>query len=189
MPQELTYGIMGGHGEIRQRISALWIIIMRIKNAASWIGLLIFLMAVGSILWLHGTGAIDRRNCRQQLRSLGAAILQYRSDHEGQIPTGFRAINFVSVQVLEKCPGAVSGDKTGGKEDPDYVFVNWHEWFTITNAPPDDYPLVYDRKLSNHHGLGVNVLSVCGEVVWDKRAQQLKNFSLQHPEYHLPIPQ
>jgi len=71
-----------------------------------------------------------------------------------------------------------------------YAYVNWSaKSFAHVADVPGEYPLVYDRTLSNHSGRGVFVLRINGSVVWDPGAKWVRDFSGAHPEYHLLIPQ
>jgi len=49
------------------------------------------------------------------------------------------------------------------------------------------YPLVYDRHMANHWGLGINVLTT-SRIFWDFRARWLRDFAKKHPAYELPLP-
>jgi hypothetical protein len=83
------------------------------------------------------------------------------------------------------CPGA--GRRGGAMPNQeDYVYINWEPFFG-TNNVPNNYPLLYDRRLSNHKGLGINVVtpSAC---FWDYGARWVKGFAVNHPEYNLEIP-
>jgi len=92
-----------------------------------------------------------------------------------------------ALNILLSCPGVHANGKHPD-EPADYIYVNWQQLLG-TNAIPDNYPLIYDRKVSNHCGLGINILPVNGKCFWDFRARWLKNFKRKHPEYDLPIPQ
>ncbi len=56
-------------------------------------------------------------------------------------------------------------------------------------APPADYPLIYDKSMANHSGRGINVCTVQAGIFWDKDAKWLKAFAVAHPEYKIPIPE
>jgi hypothetical protein len=68
----------------------------------------------------------------------------------------------------------------------EYVYINWKPFFGTNQVPPN-YPLVYDRRMANHWGLGVNVLTT-SRIFWDFRARWLRDFAEKHPEYNLPLP-
>ena len=88
------------------------------------------------------------------------------------------------------CPG--SGTKPGLLSDADewqdYIYIDWSRYYGAEKVP-DDYPLIYDRRLSNHDGKGINVVTVGGEVYWDPDAGKLCSFALWHPEYEVPLPE
>jgi hypothetical protein len=76
----------------------------------------------------------------------------------------------------------------------DYTYVYWPEG---TNTPIT-YPLLYDRRLSNHAGRGINVLLVQGThhrkgapgtILWDPEADWLKGFAREHPEFNIKLPE
>lgn len=95
--------------------------------------------------------------------------------------------NFIMGRLT--CPGVSKGatSTTNLNEESNYVYINWEPFFK-TNSVPQGYPLFYDRKLSNHHGLGINVLTTSG-LFFDFRGRWLKDFSAKHPEFQLPLPE
>jgi hypothetical protein len=71
-------------------------------------------------------------------------------------------------------------------------------------AVPGDYPLMYDRRLANHGGKGINVLlveqtvsaaspgspgSFRGQFFWDEGARWLQQFVREHPDFPIPVPE
>jgi len=127
-------------------------------------------------------------------------LIHTEADFQGQYPS-----NLVFVVEMFKpttkalrhgwppyiCPG--SKRRWGRNEllrgETDYIYVNWSRWFTNYCEVPPDFPLVYDRTLSNHHNQGIYLLKVGGEIIWDPGANWLKQFAEQHPEYALIVPQ
>jgi hypothetical protein len=90
---------------------------------------------------------------------------------------------------LVLCPGSQTPIDLE-RVTPDYAYVNWSaKLFAHVVDVPGEYPLVYDRTLSNHSGRGVFVLRVNGSVIWDPGAEWVRGFSGRHPEYHVLIPQ
>jgi type II secretory pathway pseudopilin PulG len=133
------------------------------------------------------------RNCQHQLQSLGTFLRTYRTENNGRLPSDFGSMNSVDKQLLAPiliCPG--SGHAPGGFTNinswADYIFVDWLAVLG-RNTVPGDYPIAYDRSMSNHCGRGVNVLSVDGIVRWDSNAEWLKTFAAEHPEAKLPLPE
>jgi hypothetical protein len=90
------------------------------------------------------------------------------------------------------CPGPETpfDPDTATLDSFGYSYINWStRSFAHIIEVPGDYPLAYDRKLSNHSGRGVFVLQVNGRVMWDPGAEWVRDFSVRHPEFHIPIPQ
>jgi hypothetical protein len=149
----------------------------------------------------------ERLKCQQLLKALHSQVyLRYRPAHDGSFPDLglFPPDLKTSLMELEKhlapgapshalflkCPG--SSTKQGRLDDAeqwqDYIYINWSRYYGSKAVPPD-YPLIYDRRLSNHGGKGVNEVSVQGVVRWDPDATALKKFAAEHPEYEVPLPQ
>jgi hypothetical protein len=89
------------------------------------------------------------------------------------------------------CPGSTTqpGSVTNVDQWTDYLYVPWARYFPSKRAVPENYPLMYDRRFSNHGGRGVYVLKMNGDVIWDGGAAWLKRFSTEHPEFLLPMPE
>lgn len=73
-----------------------------------------------------------------------------------------------------------------------YLYVYWPDGFWKT---PAHYPLMYDKRLFNHKSKGIHILRVTGdvsrkgEVFFDKNAEWLQKFALEHPQYDIPMPE
>src|SRR3990172_8864324 len=120
------------------------------------------------------------RNCEHQLRSLGAFFLAYPTENNGQLPSDLESLDKVDKELIIRilvCPGTghAPGGFTNMNSWVDYTFVDWSA-ILGTNAVPNDYPIVYDRRMSNHNGRGINILMVDGTVEWDSNAKWLKKF-------------
>ena len=136
--------------------------------------------------------------CRNQLRSLACAIDFYRQKY-GCFPrnlTGTGSGSMTGILVAPEwfliCPGTgrkVSHAATLGAEDIDYIYIDWSRWFRSGNDVPQDCPLVYDRRLSNHAGRGINVVAVDKHAFWDRDAVWIRNFANKHPEYTIRLPE
>jgi prepilin-type processing-associated H-X9-DG protein len=114
----------------------------------------------------------------------------YRHDHGGSYPPNLEDIdNGITLKGILHCPGSPSQPQTIG-ESPhrsDYVYVYWPQLLPDrAKTLPGGYPIVYDAKLSNHKGKGVNILLVDGSVIWDERARWLTHFAAEHPEVIVP---
>lgn len=150
------------------------------------------ILLVGLVVMLiHPLDRYHRAKCGATLKLLGNAIRTYQSDHQGRLPRELAVLsNELSNPVLLRCPGSrrTPGCFTNADSWADYVLVNWPAVLG-TDAVPGDYPIAYDRSMSNHAGRGVNVLSVDGLVRWDARAKRLKKFAAEHPDAKLPMPE
>ncbi len=79
-------------------------------------------------------------------------------------------------------------DVPDGRDWGDYTYMWWSRYYGTPNEVPWDYPLLYDRALSNHGERGVNILRVGGDVLWDPDATWLRDFAASHPQYDIPVP-
>ena len=130
---------------------------------------------------------VEQRNCRQQLRSVWAGIALYRHDHGEHWPPNLESLDQEAVGRLLTCPGVkvkVSSHTTGKY---DYIFLDWSKLTHGPDTAPSNYPLMYDRRMSNHDGRGINILMVDGSVKWDSHAEWLKRFAADHPDFIIPI--
>ena len=133
----------------------------------------------------------DRQNCKQQLRSLWSAIALYRSDHNNQWPPNLQSLDKDILDHLLTCPGANAGavQVTNVVGESDYFYVDWAKLPQEPGTVSGKYPLIYDRRLANHDGQGINVLMVDGSVEWDSNAEWLKKFKVEHPDAKLSMPE
>jgi len=76
----------------------------------------------------------------------------------------------------------------GTDDNKDYFFVDWSKQSEPLEKLPSKRPLMYDRRLSNHDGRGINILMADGSIEWDANAQWLKTFAAEHPDAKLPMP-
>lgn len=133
-----------------------------------------------------------RKLCHYQIRSMGSVINLYRDLHNGSYPSNLESI--VVCKLLEQrelhCPGVQHNTTEMGDRAPDnsdYIYVDLSQQAQdITNGVPAKYPLVYDARLSNHKGAGINILLVDGFVFWDENARWLTHFALTHRGIVLP---
>ena len=131
----------------------------------------------------------DNQNCKQQLRSLGALITLYRSEHGGQFPKSLEMLDTNEARLILTCPGHKrSLSQTGNSLiKTDYYLVDWSTLATNSNC--GEYPLMYDRSISNHEGLGINLLLINGSVRWDSHAKWLKSFATNNTNVKLLVPE
>ena len=142
--------------------------------------------------------------CRSQLRVLVSNLHMYRLQCGGHYPPDILVTaNAFYMDASRKqipfsgnklawmnlsCPGVGREYSTAPTaKQSDYVYVNWEPFFG-TNDAPAQYPLFYDRSLSNHLRIGVNVITTTS-FFWDFRGHWLRDFAEKHPEYHLPMPE
>jgi len=138
---------------------------------------------------LFGAPIADRVVCRNQLRSIGCGIRLYREAHDGSYPSNLEDFENGLLKPLLHCPGSRSQTQTIGESphENDYVYVHWPQLLPdMAKTLPGGYPLVYDARLSNHNGKGINILLVDGSVIWDEGARWLTRFAVEHPEIILP---
>jgi prepilin-type processing-associated H-X9-DG protein len=127
--------------------------------------------------------SITKRKCRNQLRSIGCAIELHRETHHGLYPSNLGEMENGLVKPVLHCPGVHSR----GQGEADYIYVKWPEQTSdASNSLPAEYPVVYDSRLSNHQGKGINVLLVDGSVIWDEQGRWLSQFASDHHGIILP---
>ena len=141
-------------------------------------------------------------DCPAKLSRLGDAIVQYANDNRDAFPPSAADLivpgRMYVAQSYFRCPKADSravppqSIATDGRMD--YLYVYWPDGLKT----PRDYPVMYDRRLSNHGGRGIYVLRIeevvirsredRPEVMWDENATWLKKFAKEHPEFDIPLP-
>jgi hypothetical protein len=156
-----------------------------IRNAV--LDALIVLTALGHLCGCRRPSAlVEQRNCKQQLRSLWAEIALYRHDHSNQWPPKLDSLDSNVVGRLLRCPGA-KRNSTFSQED--YLYIDWSSVGSAPNTPSGKYPLMYDRRTSNHDGCGINILMVDGTIEWDANVVWLRKFASEHPGTRLQMPE
>ena len=138
----------------------------------------------------HPIERYQRYRCKNVLKSLGYASWSYQHAHD-QGPRQLAALSNELVSPLSLvCPssGHDPGDFTNADGWSDYTLIDWPSHLQ-TNTVPGNYPLAYDRRVSNHAGRGVNVLRVDGLVVWDADVRWLRAFVAEHPNFGLLLPE
>jgi len=160
------------------------------------------LLIVGSLVFglSRGRRALKRNACERTLRCLWCAMYSYTSDFGGRYPPHLGALveagYMGTTRPLTCCAVHHSkedfyrkGNIPEGDDWSDYAYVNWSNCFDKPGKVPPDYPLMYDRALSNHDGRGINVLRVDGTTLWDPGGTWLRDFAARHPEYDVPVPE
>ncbi|HOX60211.1 MAG TPA: hypothetical protein PLC99_25320 [Verrucomicrobiota bacterium] len=77
----------------------------------------------------------------------------------------------------------------GTGDNKDYYFVDWSKQPEPLEKLPSKRPLMYDRRMNNHDGRGINILMVDGSIEWDSNAKWLKRFAAEHWDAKLPMPE
>jgi len=138
-----------------------------------------------------------RAGCCSNLHNLDITFYMYALDNNNAnaLPPNIAALCcttggscYITSPWIFLCKGSHShaGSLTNVDAWMDYIYIPWSTG--VTNTPPD-YPVMYDRRLSNHQGKGINVLFADHSVIWDKDAKELKAFATKHPEFHIPLPE
>jgi len=163
---------------------------------------LLLLVALGVAFHFNGRyyEAVVRYKyeCPMRLTAL-AIMISTELEAKGAYPTNLEFATEIKLTASKKrlhlhpllCPGSDTLWVTSGEADrqADYVYVNWSKWFPGTNAVPNGFPLVYDRRLSNHSDKGIYVLMTDGSIIWDGGAYWVKRFMKEHPEFPIPLPE
>ena len=175
-------------------------VMSRNQRKALCVFLGIFLLCVvWRVVFVIDRGALGQRmHCRSQLGAVGAAITMYVVDHDGAFPIDIAsfASHYANNPKIYVCPGSKTelGTMTNVDKWMDYIYLYWPEG----KATPEHYPLMYDRRLANHGGCGINILLVGAGgnpkrepdmCFWDKNAQWLKKFAEEHPDLKVPLPE
>jgi len=118
------------------------------------------------------------------------ALIIYSMDHDGQFPTNMAGLStgqncYVTQPKLFICKsnGTKPGSLTNVDEWMDYTYIYW----PTGTKTPTNYPWIYERRF--HHGNGVYVAPIEGEVFWDEGAKRLLQFAKEHPDLKIPLPE
>lgn len=130
---------------------------------------------------------VTQSNCAQVQRAWWTLIEQYREAHHGLYPSNLGVLSSqfpAQVTAPLKCPGASkSSDPVKG-----FVYLDWSTEPKGADWTSGQYPLLYDKQLSNHDGQGLNILMVNGSVFWDPNAKWLSTFASQHRSAKISLP-
>jgi hypothetical protein len=164
------------------------------------LALVLLLALIAFVMWFaQRRASFHLTRCQSQLRSIGAVIALYAEYHEGQFPPHMSDLlswNRMSEEVFKCPPNSVDRHGAGAtlEESSDYLYVYWPDGMST----PGEYPVLYDRRLSNHGGQGINVLLRAGvghpkgdflPVVWDQNASWLFSFARRNPGHGIPLPE
>jgi prepilin-type processing-associated H-X9-DG protein len=160
-----------------------------------WILILIG-VPIAALLLVIGPWLMElamEEQCRQNIAAIAFTVLEYRSDHGGQFPPDVATVDSADnfhggFAHLMKYDGE-RGFLTSTPGQPDYFFIDWSTRLRGPDYKDSTYPLLYDYRLSNHRGRGINIAMCDGTARWDPGAAWLKQFIAAHPEANLPMPQ
>lgn len=170
---------------------------MKIKTCIFIFGVFVCLsLLVLGTFWLRNVREkVKRQDCLSRLHAIGFCVRNYSDEHAGKFPQNLQQVvdvddSLARAPFLLVCPGSgrLPGAVTNVAAWTDYTFIDWPTVLG-TNAVPKNYPIAYDRSMSNHAGHAVCVLTADGLVRWDSNAEWLRKFSTEHPEAKLPTPQ
>lgn len=156
------------------------------------------------IVVLFFNAYLNTVRCRKVLISQLNNFRQYRLDHKGHYPLDISVLSqaieigtrssstsepLPRTTILLSCPGVRRRPIliAEANTQSDYIYINWEQFYG-TNDVPAEYPIVYDRSLSNHFGRGVNVITFGGGCFWDRGAKWLKQFAADHPSFKVIVP-
>ncbi len=165
-------------------------------NRKGWfVGVTLFFCVLVTVGCQNPAFNRDRARCQHNLISLSEQFRDYRDRSDGHYPKLFSevfsetnsGISDIHVMIdMFKCPSVKQAATTGGDAITamGYYYVDWSKWYG-TNDAPEDYPILYDRRLQNHHGQGINIVLLNGTVFWDAKAEWFLDFVKKHPDYGL----
>ena len=165
--------------------------------------IIVLLFGIG-LVWIgYSREKVRRSQCLSALRSTGALLCLYRGDNEGELPPSLSLMSsYLGDPSFFLCPwgNKIPGTWADVSAWMDYFYVYWPS----VKGVYANYPLMYDRRLSNHNGKGICVLLVEGAVnppapprpesyhgqfFWDENAQWLRKFVREHPDLKVPLPE
>ena len=176
------------------------------RNLSIAITIIILAFLGFAIMSVKNSRELHRRiECLSTLRSMSLSFRMYCEDNKGALPTDLSLLGkggFLDNKKFFICPwdSKIPGDWNKIKDWMDYIYIPWQS----TTGIYEKYPLMYDRRLSNHGGKGINVLlveqivhpavppspeSFHGQFFWDEGAKWLQKFAKEHPELNIPMPE
>ncbi len=158
------------------------------------------LLVLGTLWIRNEKSKVKQAHCLSQLRGIGYCVSLYSEEHNGKFPRNLQELvgdkDITTAPFLFVCPG--SGGLTGALTN----VLSWTDYYYVhlprTGNSSGDCALIYDRRLSNHRGHGINVVIVGtlrtpfpppSALFWDSNAKWVRKFSEQRPDLAIPIPQ
>ncbi len=174
---------------------------MRVRRGVLVVVVVMVVVAAGYLVsrpWFHPSLRSPKQRCARSLANLCSVITLYRTKFgdDRLLPSHLTCEGMLHIlawpELCMICPGTgrdVPQGTISTDDDVDYLYINWSVWYKDTDVEAlRDYPLVYDRRLSNHGGKGINVGCMDGSTFWDAGAVWLRDFAKKHPEYEIPMP-
>jgi len=120
--------------------------------------------------------------CHENLRNIREVMGLYLNTPNSTWPSSLtQLLKEEDAETLEASPAV-------GKEGQvDYFYIDWQSARDGPKWGVGRFPVIYDRRLSNHNGRGIYILLTDGEVIWDPGATWLRQFAAQHPQNVVPI--
>ena len=138
--------------------------------------------------------------CPSHLRSLGAVLAMYSEVMNNALPPKISILpaNEYVLPSFLGCPDKDLEAKPANYDEFDkwigYYYVYYPDWKKL----PKDYPVLYDKRLSNHNSKGIFILNIekirqpktaVPGPFWDEGAQWLKKFAKDHPDLNISMPE
>ena len=160
------------------------------KRRLAWfIFLIVFVAAVLLVFVPWAKERARRSSCGSNLRGVWCTLQIYSMDHDGSYPGRLELLGkntYITQPKIFVCKsaGTIAGSMTDVDDWMDYTYIYWPQG----KNTPSNFPVMYDRLLSNHHGNGIQVIQNCGGWFWDTKGEWLKGFAKDHPELKIPLP-
>ena len=152
------------------------------------------LLAV-ALLCVPATRAMRERGrrfqCCSRVHNTFLVFKMFAMDNNHAFPTNIQQMSgYIDIPGWFVCPGRsnmpMNLSYATCTDWLDYICVPWPDGEELTWA---EYPVIYDRRLSNHGGRGINIGFVDGSARWDSKAEWLQKFAKEHPDLRIPLPE
>ncbi len=170
------------------------------------VGLICSIVANGLIVVhferaLFVSRALAQTECPLRLEGLRGLIMNWAAGQDGHLPSDLKFISDGFRMTPEKwrmrlhpllCPSGKELAAAGNCISPsssDYIYVDYTKEFSRSQDLPGGYPLVYDRRCSNHGGAGIYIIRGDGLVIWDRDAHWLQQFARAHRALNIQLPE
>ncbi len=144
-----------------------------------WIVVVLAALAALAVL-LPSRDRWRESDCKRRLQMLEVMVLDFEQTHDGKLPSDLDEVRRgPGRRWVLVCPA--TEDNMYSEPEPgrcDYSLIDWSPELRAVTSDPNvllfqcpqfaKYPLIYDARLSNHGGRGINVILVDGTVFWDQ---------------------